>query len=85
MVYFLHAFIQEIVDIHFHTFLDPFDELDQGLRPVPVEQSDTLGLLNSRTKGSNGNSLVKVVHLELFFVESVDELLERPALFLSDN
>ena len=41
-----------------------------------MERRGTLGVLYGRVEDSYSDDLIEVVHLELFLVEAVDELLE---------
>ena len=47
-----------------------------------MERRSTLGVLNSQTETANGNSLVKVIHLEFLFVELVNKIFEGLAFLL---
>ena len=68
-----------------NVFPDPFGELNQGFRSVPMERRGTLGVLYPQTEGGDSNSLIEIIHLEVFLVELVNKFLERLTLLLSDS
>ena len=50
-----------------------------------MKRCSTLGVLSSQKEGGNIDGFVKIVDLELFLVELVDEVLERLILPLFNS